>query len=234
MDTTAEALRRSEILRELEPSALERLVRIARRDRVGAGRDLFTAGKPRDRFFLILNGHLDVRAPTGEGSESLVVLGPGDSASEAALLEPGVHPATGRAVTDVEYLELDASAVRGVLVDDAPAAMALFASIARIIARRLQYASARRAGWDLVYRAGETRTEHDLLGDREVPADARYGIQTLRAVENFPITGIRIAHFPELIRALAMVKQAAVRANGRLGLIDDRIGSAIGRANVRR
>jgi aspartate ammonia-lyase len=230
MDTTAEALRRSEILRELEPSALERLVRIARRDRVGAGRDLFTAGKPRDRFFLILNGHLDVRAPTGEGSESLVVLGPGDSASEAALLEPGVHPATGRAVTDVEYLELDASAVRGVLIDDAPAAMALFASIARIIARRLQYASARRVGWDLVYRAGDTRSEHDLLGDREVPADARYGIQTLRAVENFPITGIRLAHFPQLIRALAMVKQAAARANQRLGLLDDLIGSAIDRA----
>jgi aspartate ammonia-lyase len=230
MDTTVEALRRSEILRELEPSALERLAQIARRDRVAAGSDLFTAGQPRDRFFLVLDGHLDVRAPSGEGSESLIVLSPGDSAGEAALLEPGVHPATGRAVTDVEYLELDAAAVRGVLADDSPAAMVLFASVARVIARRLQYASARRSGWDLVYRAGETRTEHDMLGDREVPADARYGIQTLRAVENFPITGIRLAHFPHLIRSLAMVKQAAARANQRLGLLEDRIGSAIDRA----
>jgi aspartate ammonia-lyase len=230
MDTRVQAFQHSEILSELDRSVLERLAEISRQGRVVAGDDLFTAGKPRDRFFLILDGHLDVRPPTGEGSESLIVLGPGDSAGEAALLEPGVHPATGRAVTDVEYLELDASAVRGVLADDAPAAMALFAAIARIIARRLQYASARRFGWDLVYRAGETRTEHDLLGDREVPVDARYGIQTLRAVENFPITGIRIAHFPELIRALAMVKQAAARANRRLGLLDDRLGSAIDRA----
>jgi aspartate ammonia-lyase len=230
MDTHVQAFQRSEILRGLDRSVLERLAEIARQDRVVAGEDLFTAGQARDRFFLILDGHIDVRAPSGEGGESLIVLGPGDSAGEVALLEPGVHPATGRAVTDVEYLELDAAAVREVLTDDSPAAMMLFASIARIIARRLQYASSRRFGWDLVYRAGETRTEHDLLGDREVPADARYGIQTLRAVENFPITGIRLAHFPQLIRALAMVKQAAARANRRLGLLDDPIASAIDRA----
>ncbi|MGO9232548.1 MAG: aspartate ammonia-lyase [Methylocella sp.] len=61
-----------------------------------------------------------------------------------------------------------------------------------------------------------TRQEHDLLGDAEVPAEAYWGIHTLRAVENFPITGVPIGHFPELIRALALVKQAAARANRRL------------------
>ena len=54
-----------------------------------------------------------------------------------------------------------------------------------------------------------TRREHDLLGDREVPAEAYYGIHTLRAVENFPITGMPIVDLPGLIRALACVKQAA-------------------------
>ncbi|HXW70046.1 MAG TPA: aspartate ammonia-lyase [Methylocella sp.] len=61
-----------------------------------------------------------------------------------------------------------------------------------------------------------TRTEHDLLGTAEVPALAYWGIHTQRAVENFPITGVPIGHFPELIRALALVKQAAARANRRL------------------
>jgi aspartate ammonia-lyase len=61
-----------------------------------------------------------------------------------------------------------------------------------------------------------TRRERDLLGEREVPAEAYWGIHTLRAVENFPITGIPIGHFPELVRALALVKQAAARANRRL------------------
>ena len=63
-----------------------------------------------------------------------------------------------------------------------------------------------------------TRREHDLLGELDVPADAYWGIHTLRAVTNFPITGVPIGHFPELVRALALVKQAAARANRRLGL----------------
>src|SRR5690349_403320 len=64
------------------------------------------------------------------------------------------------------------------------------------------------------------RHEHDLLGDRAVPADAYYGVHTLRAVENFAITGTPIARYPDLIRALAAVKQAAAQANKELGLID--------------
>src|SRR5690349_3059999 len=65
-----------------------------------------------------------------------------------------------------------------------------------------------------------TRTEHDLLGQRAVPADAYYGVHTLRAVENFPITGTPIARYPDLIQALAAVKQAAAQANKELGLLD--------------
>jgi aspartate ammonia-lyase len=64
-----------------------------------------------------------------------------------------------------------------------------------------------------------TRTEHDLLGDREVPAQALYGVHTARAVENFPITGMPIAVHAELVRALAAVKQAAARANRELDLL---------------
>ena len=65
-----------------------------------------------------------------------------------------------------------------------------------------------------------TRIEHDLLGDREVPGAAYYGIHTLRAVENFPITGSTLATCPDLIRALAAIKQAAALANRELGLLD--------------
>ena len=61
------------------------------------------------------------------------------------------------------------------------------------------------------------RIEHDLLGDQEVPDTAYYGIQTLRATKNFDITGVPISHFPNLIRALAMVKKAAALANHQLG-----------------
>lgn len=63
------------------------------------------------------------------------------------------------------------------------------------------------------------RIEHDLLGEEAVPADAYYGIQTLRAARNFNITGVPINHFPELIKALAQVKWAAAETNFELGLL---------------
>ncbi|HEV8448127.1 MAG TPA: aspartate ammonia-lyase [Gemmatimonadaceae bacterium] len=61
--------------------------------------------------------------------------------------------------------------------------------------------------------ATNTRTEHDLLGDFQVPADAYYGVQTARALENFKITDQPLSVFPNFIKALAMVKLAAARAN---------------------
>lgn len=78
--------------------------------------------------------------------------------------------------------------------------------------------------------AGSFRTEHDLLGDREVPAQAYYGVHTLRAVENFPITGTPISIYPELIKALACIKQSAALANHELGLLDEARCNAIVKA----
>jgi aspartate ammonia-lyase len=71
------------------------------------------------------------------------------------------------------------------------------------------------------------RVEHDLLGERQVPASAYYGIHTLRALENFPITGTPISIYPELVDALACVKQAAAHANQELGLLDEQRAAAI-------
>src|SRR5215475_4147550 len=70
-----------------------------------------------------------------------------------------------------------------------------------------------------------TRTEKDSLGTKEIPAQVYYGIQTCRAVENYPISGMR-AH-PTLIRAFGMVKEAAAEANRELGLVDAKIANAI-------
>ena len=75
--------------------------------------------------------------------------------------------------------------------------------------------------------ARATRPEHDLIGDREVPVEAYWGVHTLRALENFPITGIPIGDSPFLVEALAAVKQAAAAANNELGLLDDERHAAI-------
>ncbi len=58
-----------------------------------------------------------------------------------------------------------------------------------------------------------TRIEHDLLGEKAVPADAYYGVQTARALENFHISGVELRLYPNVIKAFAMVKLAAARAN---------------------
>jgi aspartate ammonia-lyase len=70
--------------------------------------------------------------------------------------------------------------------------------------------------------------EHDFLGDREVPPDAYYGVQTLRGSENFPITGLPL--HPALIRAMGIVKKAAALANRDTGHLDPKIANAIAAA----
>ena len=62
-------------------------------------------------------------------------------------------------------------------------------------------------------KSSNTRIEHDLLGDLAVPADAYYGVQTARALENFKISGVQLRLYPNFIKGLAMVKLAAARAN---------------------
>jgi aspartate ammonia-lyase len=72
------------------------------------------------------------------------------------------------------------------------------------------------------------RTERDPLGERQVPADAYWGIQTARAVENFPISGLRAA--PDLVTATVLIKKAAAEANAALGRLAGPIADAIQRA----
>ena len=67
--------------------------------------------------------------------------------------------------------------------------------------------------------AQSTRKEHDSIGDRMIPAEAYWGVQTSRAVENFPFNTEKIEHFPTFIKAYAFVKKAAAQANFELGIL---------------
>ena len=70
------------------------------------------------------------------------------------------------------------------------------------------------------------RMEHDLLGEKAIPDDVYYGVQTARALENFHISGVPISQYPDLIRALAMVKLSAARANYECASRRSRTGEA--------
>lgn len=71
------------------------------------------------------------------------------------------------------------------------------------------------------------RTENDLLGDMQIPANAYYGIQTQRAIDNFHISGVKLYQFPEFIKGLAYVKWAAAETNFQLGLLDEKLKNVI-------
>ena len=73
----------------------------------------------------------------------------------------------------------------------------------------------------------DTRTEHDLLGEKSIPADALYGVQTARAIENFPISGRTLADYPELIDGFVYTKMAAARANTDVGKMKAGVRDAI-------
>jgi aspartate ammonia-lyase len=77
---------------------------------------------------------------------------------------------------------------------------------------------------------GSTRTEKDLLGEKEIPATAYYGVQTARALENFRISGIPINHYPGFVEAWAIVKLAAARANTDVGAMNKETLAAIEKA----
>src|SRR5262245_39898415 len=77
---------------------------------------------------------------------------------------------------------------------------------------------------------GQTRIEKDLLGEKEIPADAYFGVQTARALENFQLSGIPINHYPGFVEAWAIVKLAAARANADVGAMKPERLAAIEKA----
>ena len=78
--------------------------------------------------------------------------------------------------------------------------------------------------------SGKTRVESDLIGTMDVPVEALYGVQTLRGIENFPISCFHLSDYPLFINGLAMTKLGAAVANHELGLLTDEQYEAIAKA----
>jgi aspartate ammonia-lyase len=229
MKTTVDVLRSCELFDGIDDHRLEVIAELAHLDQLEDGQLIFEEGNPRQDLFVIAEGHLGVSI--GDGAGTQILLGPGEAVGEAALVDPSRHTATVRARGRARVLRCEVAAVLETASGDPRALHRLLSNVTTIIVRRFRFAAYRRVGWEEIYRSGITRREHDLLGEREVPDDARYGVQTMRAMENFDITGVRLGHYAHLVRALAMVKQAAARANRRLGLLDEDVAEAIDAAS---
>jgi len=185
---------------------------------------LFSENNPRTDFFIIQDGEVELFKKTVFGEEKrLCFFSKYDFLGEGSLMDDSPHSTSARAVikTTVLVINIDFFDSNGKI------AVKILSNVSKVISRRMRQANARMINSAAQYESGRTRKEHDLLGDREVPQEYYYGIQTLRALENFNISGITLNFYPVLIEALAMVKMAAVKANFELELISKPLTDAI-------
>ncbi len=227
---TSEALQGVRFFEGLPDTLIWHLARAAAPTRFDAGHLLFHEGDARKFFAVLTSGNVAIEH--GAAGTRLAILGPGEVIGEGILLEETHHGTSGRALQPTDAIVFTKDALEPLLRQNPALYAALVARAARAIAGRLKSADATLTGRGrlLGFVGGPSRREHDLLGERDVPDAALYGVQTLRAIENFPITGVPLRDFPELIVALAQVKEAAARANSELGLIAPDITDAIVRA----
>jgi aspartate ammonia-lyase len=193
---------------------------------------LFQEGAQRQIFAILIEGSVAIEKGLDGHPSRLATLGRGEALGEGLLLDDSPHGTSARTLERTTIAFLNASDVDAILRERPTLFAALVGRAARIISQRLRAADATLVGRGRLsgFAGGKRRLEHDLLGEREVPDDALYGIQTLRALENFPITGTTLREFPSLIAALATVKEAAALANAELSLFEPEIADVIVRA----
>jgi aspartate ammonia-lyase len=223
-------LRAHALLHELDDAELRQLAASAETRRAAKGTYVFRESQPRGAFGILLSGRIEIVKGLQGRPEVLHVLTDGESYGEGSLLDEYPHSTSGVVTEDAEVLEIPRAAIREIAAANPALFGKLAAAAARVISSRLRYANSRLAGRGVGYLSGELRAEHDLLGERHLSVDLYYGVQTLRAVENFSITGIPISQYSELIHALAAVKEAAAQANAELGLLPAEVADAIVRA----
>ena len=191
------------------------------------GELLFEENGPRKDIFIIYQGEVELFKTVHFGSETkLSYFSKGDFLGEGSWADDSPHSTSARASVNTIVFSIS----KKYFNENGPASVKIFSNIARVISRRMRHANNRMVNVAAQYESGRTRKEHDLLGDREVPTEYLYGVQTLRAIENFNISGVTLNFFPVIVKALAMVKLAAAKANYDLDLLDGSVSNAIIRA----
>ncbi len=191
------------------------------------GETLFEQNTQREYIYLIYDGEVELVKVASQGKEQrLTMFSRLDFLGEGSLSDDAPHSTTARAMQDSKIFTIH----RNFFKQNGEIALKIFSNVTRVISRRMRHSNERAMHVVAQYESGRTRTEHDLLGYREVPDEYYYGIQTLRAMENFNITGVTLNFFPDLIEGLAMVKMAAAQTNYELGLLTPSLRDAIMRA----
>jgi aspartate ammonia-lyase len=191
-----------------------------------AGAWLFHESMPRLWMGIVEEGEVEIVRGNHGHTTRLATLTRGAAFGEGVLLDDLPHSASGVALTDVRVRLIPRAVFERIRAEQPEVFYRMVGHIARRLSTRLQAANE-------LYVSGVSpvvatwRKEHDSLGERELPDTAYYGVQTLRGMENFPISGIPLHHFSHFVRSLAYVKKAAAMANKDLGVVKPERADAI-------
>ncbi|RNC68253.1 MAG: aspartate ammonia-lyase [Desulfuromonadales bacterium] len=184
------------------------------------GEYLFHESTPRLWAGFIEDGEVAIVRGLHGSTTHLSTLAQGAMIAEGALMDESPHASSAFTRTGATVLQIPREVWLEVRQTQPDVFYRIVARVAQRQSERLRHAAEQLAGTarpeDLIT---AVRREHDLLGDREVPLSAYYGVQTLRGVENFPISGMPVKNFAHFVDALAMVKKAAAQANCELGVL---------------
>ena len=183
---------------------------------------LFHESTPRKWAGLVLDGEVEIVRGLHGSTKHLAVLAPGALISESAFLDEVPHGTGAFTRLGATVWQMSRNGIEAFREKKPDVFYRIIARVAAGISNRLRMASERFADISAPGQLiGDVRLEHDSLGERELPAEAYYGVQTLRAMENFAISGVFIKNFEHMIEALAFVKKAAALANHELAVLDE-------------
>ncbi len=221
---TYDFIKKIELFNGFDDKEFETLLGHFREETVAPGDLLFVENSSRKGIFIIFSGEVELFKKTPFGDEKrLAIFGKYDFLGEGSLMEDSPHSTSARALEETRVFIIET----GFFNRHGSIAVKVLSHVARVISRRMRQTAARVVNSAAQYESGRTRAEHDLLGDRQVPHEYYYGIQTLRATENFNISGVPLNFYPLLVEALAIIKMGAAKANFQLGLLDKKVADAI-------
>lgn len=223
-----EFLREIELFKNLTGEELSLISQSVEVRKYTANSLIFTENNPRKSLFIIYDGEVELFKKTPFGEEKrLSFFSKYDFLGEGALMDDSPHSTSARALLNSTLFVISRQKFLELFKDHAESAVKILSRVAKVISRRMRQTNSKIVNVAAQYESGRTRLEHDLLGEREVPHEYLYGVQTLRAMENFNISGVTLAAYPAVIDAMAMVKVAAARANYELGLLSKPVADAI-------
>lgn len=228
MEITSQLIERLAEDLDVSPEELAEFVSCGERKVFPKGDFLFHESSPRQWFGIVLEGKVNLQRGLSGRNVTIACLTEGAIIGESMLINDLSHSVSGFALEEVAIWAIAKPKLEAFRTQNPSVFYRMVARAAQRISLRLRETtellihSARNRGEITDY-----RREYDSLGEREISNAHYYGVQTTRAVENFPFSGIRLSHFQHLVNAFAYVKKAAAQANAILGVLDPRIADAI-------